>query len=76
MRDLTLGPGRPRGTDLSGLLAERRGPERELPLTLQVRRLAVEGPHRHHVAVERLELRVGERLDHRQVAFGFGRRVE
>ncbi len=64
------------GADLGGLLAEARRPEGELALPLQVGRLAVERAHHDHVAVEALELGVGERVDDRQVGLGGRRRGE
>jgi hypothetical protein len=68
-----LRPGGTHRSDLGGLLPERRRPQRELALPLQVGGLPVEGAHDHHVAVERLELGVGERVDERQIPLGFGR---
>jgi hypothetical protein len=68
-----LRPGGTHRSDLGGLLTERRRPQRELALPLQVGGLPVEGAHDHHVAVERLELGVGERVDERQIPLGFGR---
>ena len=61
----SCGAGGARGADLRRLLAEARRPQGELTLALQVRRLTVEGPDHDHVAVERLERRLGERVDDR-----------
>ena len=49
--------------DLGGLLPEARRPQRELALPLQVGGLQVERADDDHVAVEALELGVGECVD-------------
>jgi hypothetical protein len=51
------GPG---GTHLSRLLAQQAGPDAELALALQGRRLGVELAHDHQVAVDLAHLLVGE----------------
>lgn len=46
----------PPGADLGGLLAEQRGPQAQLALTLQRGGLGVEPAHQHQVAVEGAQL--------------------
>ena len=74
--DVVLRARRAHRADLRGLLAEGGRPEGELALALQVGGLPVERAHGHHVAVERLEVAVGERVDQGEVALRFGRRRE
>ena len=50
---MSLGPHRPAGADLRGLLAEQRHPDAELALALQRVASRSDAADQHHVAVER-----------------------
>ena len=73
---MVLRAGGARRADLGGLLPEARRPQRQLTLPLQVRRLHVERADDDHVAVEALEVGVGEAVDEREVGLGGGGRRE
>ncbi len=55
-----LGPERAAGADLGRFLAEQLGPDPELAVTLQRRRLGVDAPGEDHVAVEPADLLFAE----------------
>ncbi len=64
--DRVLSSGGSAGSDLGGLLAVARDPERQLTLALEVARLGVESAHGHHVAIEPLVIGLGQPLESRQ----------